>query len=372
MKNKKGILIFFIIALIVVGIIATFEYIKRDQSKEEVKPSIPSVIAEKAIKEEFTLSYDTSGKIISNSYKIGADIVKGRVSSVYVEEGDYISAGDAVLSLDVTSSVSQLKLQIVGIDRNINDIDLSLEQLRSKKEETEKLLKNGIVAKDKLDQVNDNIEKLETQRQGLIDNKYAINNQIYEISDVGVIYAKESGTVEKVKIKADQYPGRDDFIEIKMDQKPKTRIYLTESIVKKISLDEVVDVNLDDKVYKGRVKEIFSLNQGEILYPVDIEIDSEEAFLADTSVKIKIPTYTNKNAVLVNRKAIINFNDEVYLYKVVEGKAIKTNIVTGETLNSMTEVKNGIQEGDIIITEGQFSIGDNQEVQILDRLSTNP
>ncbi len=365
LKNKKSLIVFFVVVLLTVAGLWLIEYVRGDVVKEEVPVSVPTVVTEKAVTEKFVLHYDALGKVASTTYRIGAESVRGRVSSIFVKKGDYVKEGAAVLSLDVTSAIAQLKLQITGIVQGIKELDLSISQLRTKREDMLKMFEKGLVAKNAVDEIYNNIKSLELKRQGLVNNKAAINAQINEISSTGYVYAKKSGVVKKVGIKLHQIPAMEDYIEIEIDQKPVVKLYLTEEVVKDVSEGEVVDVYLDDVLYKGKIKEIHSLSTGDILYPVDVEVDTTEKFLAGMSADVKIPIYHNDAALLINRKAVISFNDEVFVYKVVDDKVVKTLIEIGDTVNSMTEVKSGLTAGDGVVVEGQFSVVDGEKVEVL-------
>ncbi len=365
MKNKKAIRIFFIIVIIIVGIIAIFEIIKGN--KEEVKPEVklPKVNVEKTITGNFITTYDATGKIHGNIYKIGANEVRGKVAAIYVNKGDYIEEGQAVLSINVTASVAQMKLQLVNTEQGINELDLNLAQLNTKKDEMNQLYDAGLVAENSITELDNNIEKLNSKRNGLLRTQSALYTQINEISSLGIIYAKEAGTVTKQKFKLNQTPSMDDCIEIKSQKKPEARIYLTEKIVKMITEGEKVDVEIDGIIYKGIIKDIYSLNPNESLYPVDIEINTDKSFLSDMSITVKIPTYQNNNAILLNSKAIIKFNNEVYVYKLVKNKAVKTLLEVGDSVDGFTEVKKGLKAGEEIIVEGQFGISDGDKIEVI-------
>ncbi len=365
MKNKKAIIIFFIIVIIIVGIIAGFEVAKSKEVKEKTIVKLPKVSVTKTSTDKFIVTYDASGKISNNTYKISANEVRGKIAEVYVNEGDYVYEGQAVLSLNVTANVAQLRLQLVNTEQGINDINLSIEQLETKKNEIQQLYDNGLVAKTGLTEIEDNIEKLTTKKAGLEETKTALNAQINDISGLGVIYSSESGIVTKNKFKPNQTPTINDYLEIKMQEMPEARIYLTEKILKNITEGDPVEVEIDGKIYQASIKEIHSLNPNETLYPVDVAIDSEDQFLSDMSVTVMIPTYKNEQAVLLDSKAIINFNNETYVYKLVDKKASKTIIKTGESLDGFTEIKKGLTAGESVIVEGQFGIADGDKVEVI-------
>lgn len=365
MKNKKALLVFFIVVIATVVILWFVDYKKSNVVEEKVKPKIRAVVTEKALEDRFVISYDTSGKVASTTYRVGADVIRGRISNVFVKEGDYVKEGAPIVSLDVTSAIAQLRLQITGIEQSLNELDLSIRQLEKKREDLLKMYDKGLTAKNNIDELFDNIKTLELKKQGLINNKAAINSQINEIAGAGYIYTKKSGIVEKVKVKVNQYPTMDDYIEIKMDKKPDVRVYLTEEVVSNISVGEPVDVSIKDGIYKSTIREIHSLQPGDILYPVDVEMDTTQKFLSGTTALVKIPIYKKDAAVLINRKAIIHFNDEVFLYKLEGDKVVKTLVNAGETVGSRTEILSGLSVGDEVVVEGQFSIVDGEKVEVL-------
>ncbi len=365
LKNKKAIIIFFIIVLVIVAIIGAFEVAKGNELVEKPEIKLPKVSVEKTITDKFVTTYDATGKICNNTYKIGANEVRGKVHQIFVKEGDKVTEGQAVLSINVTASVAQLKLQLVNTTQGLDELNLSLSQLETKRNEMNQLYESGLIAQNTITELDDNIAKLKSKQAGLQRTKSALNTQINDISSLGIVYAKEAGIVTKQKFKVNQTPGMDDCIEIKSEKKPEARIYLTEKIVKMITEDIDVEVDIDGKIYKGFIKDIFSLNPGEALYPVDIEINTEDSFLSDMSISVKIPTYKNDNAVLLNSKAIINFNNEVYVYKLVDNKAVKTLLEVGESVDGFTEVKKGLNAGEEVIVEGQFGISDGDKVEVI-------
>ncbi len=355
---------FFIIVIIIVGIIAIFEVI--NGNKEEVKPEVklPKVNIEKTISDKFVTTYDATGKIRNNTYKIGANEVRGKVAEIYVKKGDHVEEGQAILSINVTASVAQLKLQLVNTEQGLNELNLSLEQLQTKRNEMNQLYEAGLVAENSITELDNNIEKLNSKRNGLLQTQSALYTQINDISSLGMVYAKESGIVTKQKFRINQTPSIDDCIEISSQKKPEARIYLTEKIVKKVSEGDHVDVDIDGKIYQATIKDIYSINPNETLYPVDIEINTDKNFLSDMSISVKIPTYKNNNAVLLNSKAIINFNNEVYVYKLVDDKAIKTILEIGDSVDGFTEIKKGLKAGEKVIVEGQFGISNGDQVEV--------
>ncbi len=365
MKNKKGLLVFAIVVVLTILILGLFEYKKSNVKEEELEISLPTVVVSEAKKDNFVLYYETSGKVSANTYKIGAEMLRNSVSKVFVKEGDSVKEGDVLLSMDIAGAISQMNLQRIGMRQSLIELKSSISQLEKKKEDMQKMYEAGVVSKNKLDEVVNSYDNLKLKKEGIIKNISALNKEINNIESSSSIHAKKSGIVSKVKIKENQIPNMDEYIEIKTDSNPEIKVYLTEDIVKDIFEGIEIEAIIDGETYKGTLNEIHSISDMEILYPVDIELDTEKRFKTIETAKVKIPIYSKDDAILVDRKAIIHFNDEVYLFKVVDNKAVKTIVEVGETMDSFTELRKGVKEGDKIIVEGQFSIVDGEEVEIV-------
>lgn len=53
-----------------------------------------------------------------------------------------------------------------------------------------------------------------------------------------------------------------------------------------------------------------------------------------------------------------------YLWVVEDNKAVRRNVVLGQTGNELIEVLNGLKAGDVLITEGYHLVSDNDKVTI--------
>lgn len=58
-------------------------------------------------------------------------------------------------------------------------------------------------------------------------------------------------------------------------------------------------------------------------------------------------------------------NGEMFIYKVEDGHSKLSKITTGISLNNRTVVLEGLQSGDLIITEGYETLTDNEEVNVI-------
>jgi len=114
------------------------------------------------------------------------------------------------------------------------------------------------------------------------------------------------------------------------------------------------------------------INPSNRAFSVEIPVPNKKGNIKpNLSARVSLNDYSNENAILVPQGIISeNANGEQYVYVAVEpngDKAVaKRRIIkTGKTQGSMVEVLSGINDGDLLIKEGARTVKEGQNVQIL-------
>ena len=88
----------------------------------------------------------------------------------------------------------------------------------------------------------------------------------------------------------------------------------------------------------------------------------EKKLIPGAFVDVKLMTGVSQKMIIIPQTALSYEGDSVYVYKVVNGKAVKTPITTGMRKNDNIAVLTGLKPGDSIITAGQLKVTDGQPV----------
>ena len=80
--------------------------------------------------------------------------------------------------------------------------------------------------------------------------------------------------------------------------------------------------------------------------------------------RVKVITREQADAMVVPETALVPQGTEQYVFKVVDGKAMRVKIETGQRRDGKVEVIAGVARGDTIITAGQLKIRDGSPVRI--------
>lgn len=66
-------------------------------------------------------------------------------------------------------------------------------------------------------------------------------------------------------------------------------------------------------------------------------------------------------------EAIVPERDEQYVFAVVDGRAVKRRVTLGRRIPGLVEIVEGIEAGDVLITEGTHKVGDGADVEVVRR-----
>jgi membrane fusion protein (multidrug efflux system) len=73
---------------------------------------------------------------------------------------------------------------------------------------------------------------------------------------------------------------------------------------------------------------------------------------------------SERRALLLPEQALVPENDVQYVFRVVDGKAVKTRIETGRRRPGEVEVVAGLDEGDVVVVEGTIKIRDGVPLEV--------
>ena len=80
--------------------------------------------------------------------------------------------------------------------------------------------------------------------------------------------------------------------------------------------------------------------------------------------RIRIIERESKNVLLIPQRVIINGEAEKKVFAVENDRAVEKSITTGIMNHPIVEVTEGLKEGDIVVTEGFYSLKDGIKVNI--------
>lgn len=332
--KKRIFLVFGFILLLVIG---AYTYQRIVNSSEMIKGEKSYVVRRQLIKDTLSLS----GEIDADEKATLKFQTSGMLAWVGVKEGDLVKKYQVLASLDQRELQQNLK----------------------------KYLNTFLSYRWTLDQKRDDYEHValdDTMRRIVDKAQFDVNNAVIdvEIKDLAIKLANLSTPIAGIVTKIDvPYAGvnitpstaefevvnpKTIYFSATADQNDVVR--LSEGMAGQITIDSYPD----NKVV-GSIKKIsFTPKTDETgtVFEVKIEIkddNSNNKYRLGMTGDIEFEVGQGKNVLAIPDSFIKTEKDEKYVNKEINGRKIKTKIKIGDTVDSLTEVTSGIEDGDIIV-----------------------
>lgn len=102
------------------------------------------------------------------------------------------------------------------------------------------------------------------------------------------------------------------------------------------------------------------------LYPVEAVIaNSNSQIKPGMMVTLQLPEITVENSILVPTSAVVEENDEAFVFVIEEDRAKKAPVTIVRTQSNITAVKGELSEGDQVVIKGQLTLADGNKVSIM-------
>lgn len=179
-----------------------------------------------------------------------------------------------------------------------------------------------------------------------------------------LIRAPFSGTIDEVFVERGQVvaPSQTGLMRIVNLSNMYVATNVPESYIGKLKVGTEVDVFLTSlgKTYKGKVRQVGNfINPNNRSFGIEVSVPNPQNLLRPNQVaKLKVIDYVNKNAVVVPTNIIQQDGQGNQFVFVVNNATDKTGVAkkvivkVGQSADNVTEILDGINTEDVIVTEG--------------------
>ena len=349
------------------------------------KQSSPQVTYQTAKVERGTLveTVTASGTVSSANNTPIVALVTGKITKLYVKNGDAVKAGAKIADLELDQSSSQKYLQQLASYQNaVNSLESAKNSLRQY--ETDAKTADNSFTKGALDKNKDSdsltYQQLYTAKR-VAEEKYQIQQKVVEASQMSLnssyltlqnysptIYAPISGTLsglayqEGSVIPAQAVSSSTNTLSqtianITTSNLPSVSVNLTEIDIPKVEIGAKATLTFDafpDKTFTGKV---FSINttgtssSGVTSYPTTIIFDIQNAKIyANMSASANIIITSRDDVLYVPVSAVVTKNGGNAVRKLVDGEVQYVPVETGISSDAGIEITSGLTEGEEVVT----------------------
>jgi membrane fusion protein (multidrug efflux system) len=329
-------------------------------AKEKAKLVGLSPVAKVDFKHYLDLQGQVDAKNISYITPSGQP---GQIKAIYVKQGDVINKGQLILKLD--NSVAQQSVNAVR--EQLGSVQAQLDLAKSLYQRQKNLWDQHIGTEVQLLQNKTNVQALENQLKAIQANVRTAQEQ----ANQGNVYSDVTGTVDEITAHVGETfsgnPQAGGYIKIVNKADLKITLIVPENYATKVSkgtdvLIEIPDIN---KSFSGKIsfisQAIGTINRG---FTAEVKVPAGMALRPNQIALVKILDYSAPNAIAIPVNTLeTDENGKFVLVAVKEGErmvAKKKKVTIGELYGDNIEIKDGLQEGDQLITRGFQGIFDGQ------------
>lgn len=350
LKEKK-VAYAFILAFLIVFLITYKILSRKNTTPDEVLPPVTVAKAELGSVIRYINAIGTLRPF--NSVVIKSE-VNSVISKIHFTEGATVNEGDLLIELDDKGAKAALM-----------EAEAYYRKAKSEFEPVEKLADRGVMARVNRDKLKAEMDvcaaKVESCKNIL--EKHKITAPFGGI--IGLKEISEGQFVapgnELVKL-VDCNPLKVDFKVIEADIK---HVYVGQEIKVLVGGEQTQEVSAKIIAIDPESDKIsHSFNVRALL---DVSEDVASAFPTlkpGRFVSVKIIPDESQKGILVPESSLEKIGDDDYLYRLIEGIAVRTLVTTGMRKNGLIEVITGVNEGETVITSGQQGVLDGRGVSV--------
>jgi len=274
---------------------------------------------------------------------------QGKIKAIFKKKGDKVSAGNVILKVDD----EVISANVLTAEANYAQFEKDVERLT-------RLSEQNAVTKHDLEQATIGLKKAKAD---LITARKALDNTS--------IKAPISGYINNDFITVGQLLGGGSPVcEIVNNNKLKLNIKVAEKDVYKIALGETVTISLPvfpDKKFAGKITSIAEKADAAMKFNVEITISNN-----DKGIHLRSGLYAmaelpikNLEQLIMDKTGIVGSMENPVVFIAQNGKAVKRELIIGQSNDRQVEVLKGLSAGDQVVISGQLNLKNGDEINII-------
>ena len=274
--------------------------------------------------------------------------VAGRISEIGFAEGQRVAKDSLLIRFD--TSVQRAELQ--QAEANLG------------------------LAKSRLDRARDLFTKnfISAQARDEAESNFRVAQAAYDLAQARMtkleIRAPFSGLVGLRQVSVGDYvKDGQDIANLEAIDPLKVDFRVPEIYLKQVAAGQGLQISLDafpSQTFNGRV---FAINplidaNGRSIVVRAIVNNADARLRPGMFARVKLLTSDSRESMTIPEQALVPAGDDFYVFKVADGKAVRTKVEIGQRQTGIVEITGGLANQDIVVTAGQIKIRDGSKVNV--------
>lgn len=347
-KKIIGIVVAVVIAALFVFKLKTNKNIAEERVYQYDKEQAINVQVDTLQLENVNAEFSYSGTFEPNKEtKISAEL-QGKINTILVDAGSVVSKGQTLIQLDnslLKLQLQTIELQIEGLEADVNRYTI--------------LAKADAIQGVQLEKAELGLKSAKVQKATLIEQ---INKTTIKAPFNGVVTAKLS---EEGAFAAPGVP----LLQITEITTLKFTVNVPEKDLSQFKLNQSYSLSADaysEILLTGKTTMIGSKANMGSSFPIQFTVNNTSDLKIKSGMfgKVFLKSETSGKGIIIPSSAIQGTDNQPQVYVVKNGKALLQNITISKRTQNKAVVSNGLNEGDVIVTNGFINLFDGANVTV--------
>ena len=276
--------------------------------------------------------------------------VDSTIQKIYFSEGSSVKKGDILVQLDDSRAVAALK-----------EAQAQYDKIKKEYDPSSALADKGVISKVRRDTLKAELDAAEARVES-----YKVTVKKHQI------LAPFSGKVGLKVVSEGQYVGNGTILtKIVDDEQLRVDFKVPDVSIAEVYQGQHVDISVDgsDKTYSAVIAAI-DPESDKSSHSFDVRAvmnEKDEVNLRPGMfVKVGVALDRCKNGIVIPEGAIERYGDMEHVLRILkDGTAVRTSVTSGYRNKGVVEILSGLNEDDVVVTEGGARVVEGRPVQII-------
>lgn len=335
-----------------------------NDAKTVTEEPMIAVIATKVVRDDIVSFIYTTGTIFPQQESMISPKTSGRIEKLYVDEGDRVVKGQPLVELEQ----ERLRIVLKEAEASLKEAQAHLKNLESTVKRNQTLFEKGIVDLQRFDDTTTERDLAEARVQRL---QATLERAQQDLKDSVITAPFDGFIVEKMMNEGEMATTMppSNIFHLVDTHTVKIECGVNEGKRRSIRVGKEVVIELDaspGEIFTGKIAVVNPMvDHNSRTFKVKIEFPNPDFKLeSGMFARVRIIDRVSKDTLLIPRRVIIEEGSVQKVFVVEEGRAVEKVITTDIVNHPLVEVKTGLEENDIVVTEGFYSLKDGIKVSI--------
>ncbi|MCP4752912.1 MAG: efflux RND transporter periplasmic adaptor subunit [Proteobacteria bacterium] len=275
-------------------------------------------------------------------------------SSAYAAFGERVEAIDAKVGDEVKKGQVIVTFPDDNSEARYNQAKVGYENARIGFERMSRLRSSGGISEQEYDNVKAQYKVAEA-------NWDAVRKMIK-------VTAPIDGRISKINVSKSQNVRRGaELFTVSRTDRVKAQIWISEKEILEVTEGMPAQAYWNGRQLKGEVVRVDrAINANHQAFGAQVDFDNpDERVRSGVTAEIRILTYTNPQALVVEKRLLMSERQQKYLFLSYAGQARKVPVTAGRRQGLDVEILNGLRPDDAIVTAGHQQLVDGTKTNII-------